>query len=75
MKVENLLQPFPSAVQVTGPSEAENRMWVKVRLGRVCAGYQSFATELLLGVRLQDKSWEHTKLLNFKTLFYYTICL
>lgn len=69
MKVENPLQPFPRAIQVTGPSEAENRMWVKVRLGRVCAGYQSFATELLLGVILQDKSWEHTKLLHFKTFF------
>lgn len=42
-------------------------MWVKVRLGRVRAGYQSFATELPtnkgLGVRLQDKSWEHSKLI------------
>lgn len=30
-----------------GPWEAENRMWAKVTLGRVCAGYHSFTTELL----------------------------
>lgn len=72
MKVENPLQPFSNAIQVIGPSEAENRMWVKIRLGRVCAGYQSFATELLLGVRLQNKAWERTKLLYLKKNFFIT---